>query len=306
MTVDPKFYKSYAALGSLTRFPNSENIDYLNEFIKFKPRVSDAYLNRAIAILFTRDWNKEKLALKDLDESIKLDPENYEALVKRADLRADQSIYDGAIEDLTKAIKIMPSYLTVFWKVSHYNDLSEFKFRNEDYYGSISDCSKAIKFNRGKPYYCLRESAKSNQKIKQYPNAINDISKFISFLKSKNFPNRTLSENYIFRAELKSKVFSISNKSTLEDYDRGIELNPIYPNYYKRAEFKIRIKEYQSALDDLNESISVSSAIEGYGNKLNGEAYLKRGFLKNKFLVILKVLVWIGKIPIKFSMFTIS
>ena len=84
--IDPKFYKSYAALGSLTRFPNSENIDYLNEFIKFKPRVSDAYLNRAIAILFTRDWNKEKLALKDLDESIKLDPENYEALVKRADL----------------------------------------------------------------------------------------------------------------------------------------------------------------------------------------------------------------------------
>mgnify|MGYP001167766611 CR=1 FL=1 len=282
--INPKFYKSYAALGSLTRFPDSQNINYLNKFIKFKPKESNAYLNRAIAILFTGEWNKEKLALNDLDESIKLDPKNYEALVKRAELRNDQSIYDGAVEDLTKAIEIMPSYLTDFWKVAHYDDLSKFKFRNKDYYGSINDCSKAIKFNKGKPYHCLEESAKSYQKINQYTNAINDISKHISFLKSINFPNRVLSENYMYRAELKSKVFNISDLSALEDYDRGVELNPTYSNYNIRAEFKLRIKEYQKALDDLNKSISISSAIEGRGDELNGEAYLKRGFLKNKFL----------------------
>jgi len=85
----------------------------------------------------------------------KVNAETYTFYFNRAFEQGENGDYYGAISDFTKAIEINPTYATAYYNRG-WN-----KAKLKDYYGAISDYSKAIEFNpNDNDYYINRSIAK--------------------------------------------------------------------------------------------------------------------------------------------------
>jgi tetratricopeptide (TPR) repeat protein/predicted aspartyl protease len=98
----PKTANDYAVLGEalLSRGEPKEAIADLDEAIRMAPDQAAYYGTRAHALLADK---QRDAALVDLDKSLSLDPKNIDALLLRAELRATQKDRAGATADVTAA-----------------------------------------------------------------------------------------------------------------------------------------------------------------------------------------------------------
>ena len=87
-------------------------IEYLNEAIKLKPDLAEAYNNRGNAY---GDLGQHQQAITDYNEAIRLKPDYANAYSNRGIAYDNLGEYQRAIEDLNESIRLKPDYANA-WK----------------------------------------------------------------------------------------------------------------------------------------------------------------------------------------------
>lgn len=150
--------------------------------------------------------------------------------------------YYGAITDFTKAIKINPN------SPEPYVQRGFAKDNLKDYFGAIADYTKAIEINPNEAnFYTTR--GLSRLFLKDYYEAISDCTKAIDIN-----PNDATS----YRSRANAKVLLKDYYGAISDYTKAININPEDTDYKFRGKAKYRLKNYYSAISDYNKAIKIN------------------------------------------------
>ena len=139
------------------------------------------------------------------------------------------------------------------------------KFKNDDYYGAISDFTKDIENNpNDTDAYINRGLLKSY--LKHYKGAITDYTKAIEL-------NPNDADVYINRGAIKVNLNDF--RGALSDYTKAIEIDPNYADAYsKRGLVKVNLNDFEGALSDYTKAIEINSN--------DTDSYINRGAVKDK------------------------
>ncbi len=88
-------------------------IEYLNEAIKLRPDLAEAYNNRGNAYI---DLKQYEQAINDYNEAIRLKPRYAHAYYNRALAYSDLGQHQQAIEDYTSVIQVKPEETSAYYK----------------------------------------------------------------------------------------------------------------------------------------------------------------------------------------------
>lgn len=198
-----------------------EAVKCLEETIKLEPEDADNYYWCALA-KYSNGQNKE--ALKDLASGIKLLPEDicyYYNL--RGDINKDLGKYEDARKNYLKAIN----------EADEDFDVDEV----EETLTEIDEIQAQEFFEKGKKYF---DKDKYEEAIEY-------------FGKSKNLVPSN--DNYIYWCG-ETKYWNNQDEEAIKDFDNAIELNPIPKYYYRRGHSKYFIGKYKEAIEDYNIGIN--------------------------------------------------
>ena len=175
--------------------------------------------------------------------------------------KSDKGDYYGAISDFTKAIEINPNLANAYFTRGNA------KYNLKDYNGAIADFTKAIEINPNfaKAYY-NRGNSKSD--LKDYYGAISDFTKAIEI-------NPNSANAYNNRGNSKSDLKDYYG--AISDYNKAIEINPNSANAYNnRGNSKSDLKDYYGAISDYNKAIEINpNSANVYYNRGNSKSDLK-------------------------------
>jgi tetratricopeptide (TPR) repeat protein len=151
--------------------------------------------------------------------------------------------YYGAISDYTKAIELNPNF------VNAYYNRGNAKGNLNDNHGAISDFTKAIELNPNfVTAYFARGNAKGN--LNDNHGAISDYTKAIEL-------NPNDSEAYYNRGAVKGKLNDY--QEAISDFTKAIELNPNFVTaYFARGYAKGNLNDYHSAISDYTKAIELN------------------------------------------------
>jgi len=171
--------------------------------------------------------------------------------------KSDKGDYYGAISDFTKAIEINPNLANAYFTRGNA------KYNLKDYNGAIADFTKAIEIN---PNFAKAYNNRGNSKsdLKDYYGAISDYNKAIEI-------NPNSANAYNNRGNSKSDLKDYYG--AISDYNKAIEINPNSANvYYNRGNSKSDLKDYYGAISDFTKAIEI--------NPNYADAYINRGIGK--------------------------
>ena len=228
---------------------------------------------------FVRGVNKNQKgdnngAIADLTEAIKRNPKYAEAFFQRGNARITFKTVkasQNAVADYTEAIKLNPKYFQA------YNNRGLIRGRDlQDYPGAIADFTQAIELNpQFDQAYNNRGLARSLSK--DYQGAIKDYTQAIKI-------NPNQDKAYYGRGNVYLELQEYEKANA--DYTQSIKINPDYaPAYDKRSSARRQLKDEEGAGVDSNQGMTLrifqgdiatySKAIERDPSDAN--AYYKRG-----------------------------
>ena len=281
-------------------------IEDFEKAIELNPNDPEVYVSRA------EFWGQpcfrgaEKDALADLDQAIRLAPDNARYYLASFKVKAKLNDATGASEDLTKAYQLDPTNEEVrvlVQKLTSGSDKAQAaifaqsgldKYKGEDYEGCIHDMSEAIKNDPSTEVYFSLRGLAHNQ-LDMEDEALSDFSEAIN-LDTKNdeiFVKRGIiyAERDLLDEALGdfNKAISLGSKEpivflrrgflylekelideAINDFTKSIELDPSLMSYVARGNAYMQQKSYDLAISDLSRAIELDPA---YDN-----AYLQRGF----------------------------
>jgi tetratricopeptide (TPR) repeat protein len=253
------------AAGKLRNDDYKGAIADLDQVIRLSPNNANAYAVRGVARSALGD---KQAAVADYNEAIRLNPRNDFAYNKRGIIRRQSGDRQGAITDYNEAIRLNPQY------VEAYYNRGVAQYLSGDRQRAIMDYSEAIRLN---PQYveafvnrgaARRESGNPQDAIKDYNEAIR-----INPQNAMAFNNRGIA-----RSDLGDRQGAIA------DYNEAIRLNPQYVNaFVGRGIARSDLGDRQGAMTDYNEAIRLNPqdpfAYFAYVNRGNTRADLgdKRG-----------------------------
>ena len=157
----------------------------------------------------------------------------------------------------------------------YYYNRGNKKFTMKDYYGAISDYTKAVEINPNlvQPYGSMC-GAKVN--IGMNEEAVDDCNKALSLSSSNQLTN---SDRAMIYANLCGANLNLGvHKDTIKDCTKALEFNPQNDlAFYNRGSAKIHLNDNYGAISDINQAIDLnpkSNFISWY--------YLNRGIAKEK------------------------
>ncbi|MDB4299007.1 tetratricopeptide repeat protein [Flavobacteriaceae bacterium] len=173
--------------------------------------------------------------------------------------KSDKGDYYGAITDFTKAIEINPNLANAYFTRGNA------KYNLKDYNGAIADYTIAIEIN---PNFAIAYYNRGNIKedLKDYNGAIADYTKAIEINPNYDeaYNNRGLSKTY-----LKDYYGAIS------DYTKALEINPNdAARYFNIGNAKTYLNDYYGAISDFTKAIEI--------NPNYTDAYFNRGLSKKR------------------------
>ena len=188
-------------------------------------------------------------------------------IMASAEPKPDEMTYDEVYEKsydyYSKAIEINANYEQAYY----FRALLQHNF-GSNYYGAISDSSRAIELNPDdSDYFSLR--AISKIALKDYKSAIDDYTKAISV-------NPLNPWDWKGRAELKQKLGN--NEGALSDYNISVEMGIYYDKDYKkkydyradmiasRALYFYETSNLEAACKDVQKAISLGYKVNEYEN----------------------------------------
>jgi tetratricopeptide (TPR) repeat protein len=129
-----------------------------------------------------------------------------------------------------------------------YFNRAVFRGRIEDYNGAIEDYNRAIELN---PKFSLAYFNRANIRV--------DLIELIESFDNLGGSDELLTENDNY-------------KLVLADYNKCIQLDPTFSfAFYNRANFKLRMKQFEEALEDFNKTIELNDRLP--------QPYFNRGLL---------------------------
>ncbi len=146
----------------------AEAAEAFSAAIKADPKDSKHYLNRANAY---RAAGKMQEAVADFTKYAEMEPDRADGLSGRGKIKVSQKDYDGAIEDLSKALEMD-------------DDVDTYRFRafayisKNDYEKAVEDYTKVLDKKSTDPQ-ALERRAFAYRNLKQYDKAIEDLTKLI-------------------------------------------------------------------------------------------------------------------------------
>jgi tetratricopeptide (TPR) repeat protein len=109
-----------------------------DETLKLDEKYPGVNLNRGYARYMIQDYTGSK---QDFDRAIELKPGDAITYYNRGNTKKELNDFDGAIKDFDKTIQLNPSYINA------YNNRSILKCMLKDYEGTIADYNKMIELN---------------------------------------------------------------------------------------------------------------------------------------------------------------
>ncbi|PPS23142.1 tetratricopeptide repeat protein [Brachyspira murdochii] len=261
INTDAEELKNYA--DKANKFLNTidtENYINFHEFNKYIENLnssftSDIHINKLETFSYDENfindiYKHSAKYLKSLDKLISLSKEDFEdykiELYKhRGDVKTDLNMYDDAIEDYKKALKLNPNYI-------------EAK-------KALEEADRKLKeYNLNKSFDNYYIEGVNYYNKKQFEDALKTLNKAIEL-----DPNKA--KAYLYRGV--SQLVMGRNEEAIKDFDKAIELDPNYPKFYLyRGHSKNLLKKYEEAVKDFDKAIELDSNY--------AKAYMYRGVSK--------------------------
>ncbi len=212
-------------------------------------------------------------AIIDFTKAIELDSEYIDAYRGRASARIWINDYEGVVDDYTKIIELN------FDDIDAYRSRGYAKASLKDYKGALEDFNKTIELDNESKVYSSRGRMKKY--LLDFDEALKDFNIAIE-----KFPEDDSS--YFGRGELKYEIEDYLG--AIEDFNKYIELKPNRVlGYHKRGDCKLKIYDYNGAIDDYSIVIQnrqnrydLGSSTSEAGIKTLSKLYLNRGIAKLK------------------------
>jgi len=212
--------QDYASLGrrKLNQKDYQGAVDDFSQVLAINPNNFDALLGRAEAYYWQRDF---EAAINDYDLLLQQNDNNATYFFNRGTANAFLENYEEAIADYNEAIRLDPEYANAYNnRGNNYNDLKEYE-------KAIADLNEAIRLDP------------------EHANAYNN--RGISYKNLKEY------------------------EKAIADYNEAIRLDPEHAvAYYNRGNNYRNLKEYEKAIADYNEAIRLDPN--------HAVAYYNRGF----------------------------
>lgn len=176
-------------------------------------------------------------------KAIELNPENSIAYINRGGLMYKLGNIERAMKDFDEAIRLDSNNAMAYYNRGIVKD------DMGDEMGALRDYDKSIETN---PSFATAYNNRGNLKKKMNNNqgALKDYDRAIEL-----DPNNAII--YYNRGNLKQQILT-DYEGALKDYDKAIELNQSFVDAYNnRASALIKLKEYNRALDCVNEAIMI-------------------------------------------------
>ena len=212
----PNFYNGYIGRGKL-RLSLGDTINALNDInkaLEINKNATNAYVLRADIISRTsKDFNA---ALSDMNEAIKLQPQQAGLFINRAYLRYNLDDYFGAMADYDYALQLEPLNTIVLFN----RGLLRAEVHDND--KAIADFSKVLSMNSN-DFRALYNRAILYKEIQNYEKALDDINRVIA-----EYP--TFAGAYFLRYEIHEGKGN--RKKAIKDYDKSLALSkePVITN----------------------------------------------------------------------------
>ena len=226
-------------------------LEDLNEAIKLNPQYVDAYMGRGAVYIIKGEYD---LALEDLNEAIKLNPQYVDAYMGRGAVYIIKGEYDLAVEDFNEAIKLNPQH------VDAYMGRGAVYIKKGEYDRALEYFNEAIKLNSQHADAYLGCGVVYIKKG-EYDLAVKYFNEAIKLNSRHADAYLGCGAVYIIKGEY---------DLALEYFNKAIKLNPQHADaYLGRSAIYITKGEYDRAFEDLNETIKL--------NPQHADAYYGRG-----------------------------
>ncbi len=208
LSAHPNFHNGYIGRGKL-RLSQGDTINALNDInkaIEINKNATNAYVLRAdILSRTTKDFQS---ALDDMNEAIKLQPQQAGLFINRAYLRYNLDDYFGAMADYDYAIELDPLNSIALFN----RGLLRAEVHDND--KAIADFSKVLSLNSNE-YRAIYNRAILYKETKNYNLALEDINRIIT-----QYPS--FAGGYFVRYEIyRGKG---DTKKAIADYDKSLAL----------------------------------------------------------------------------------
>jgi tetratricopeptide (TPR) repeat protein len=262
-SLDPGMDLYKVALKQIDSIQYKEAIKTLTKAIKAKPPMADAYMAAAYNKMASCKMQLKdyKGARKDLQQSVRLAPDNMESLKYLGKAFFYNQEYDSA-----------KMYYDSAFKVAHDDPelllyIAELKVVGKDIKGAVATLGEAI-FIKGNYAPALFRRGILKYQLKEYNYAIKDISDGLRVTQDTTFNL----EVYSSRAKA---YFEVGNyKGALQDYDKILQNEPKNEEALtSRGATKVYLNDNSGAVDDLTKAIEI--------NKKSFAAYNFRGTAKS-------------------------
>ncbi|MBE8949148.1 MAG: tetratricopeptide repeat protein [Quinella sp. 3Q1] len=223
--------------------------------------------------------SKQALDRMNLQKAVKIDPKNlrmyaYQSFLVKSNVEK--------LKAVDKSLALNPNYgLAYMYRGEYYQNLGEINENREMYALAVKNYNKAIElksademdqlffFNEGWLYLKLADSYKE---IGDYDNAVENYLHVMNLLNNKDYGTyislATTALKSLCSERLKTYKEPEDYAKAIEIYTRIIKLEPTADNYDSRGEIYMKIKNYDNALKDFEQSIKLDrKAASAYGSR---------------------------------------
>jgi tetratricopeptide (TPR) repeat protein len=219
-------------------------IEDLDQAIRLDPNNALAFSTRGYAYLGKGQYDR---AIEDLDQAILLNPNNAEVLRNRGIAYANKGQPDRAIEDYDQAIRLDPNNALAF------NNRGYAYLGKGQYDRAIQDLDQAIRLN---PNYALAFNNRGNAYGAKglYDQAIADFTKAIELKPDDAIAYNNRAWNYHLAGQ---------DSRGLLDADRAVALAPKHAGVIEtRAEIHEKLGEREKAIADYRQALSLDPGMK--------------------------------------------
>lgn len=271
-TPNPQLIKSNqqaTETANYTRELSTQQATYYNVEIQANPHNADLYYYRAMSHIYAQNYRR---SIFDLDRAIQLGNTSFELYLlyeQRADAYAELEMYQLAVDDYTRAIKLVPENTSLYYARAYaYEDMRAYPLAIADFNHilSVDPEDEYVYRGRGRVYEAMGDY---QQAIADFTQAITLNPRFTSAYINRGNIYLDLEDYIRARADYES-VLEIDprdevahlNMGVLYDhldddesafiyYTRAIELDPQYANaYLYRGRTLYLLGDYARAIHD--------------------------------------------------------
>jgi tetratricopeptide (TPR) repeat protein len=241
--------------------PDKQQAD-LDEAIKLQPEDLEALRTRALFFIGTKKFEQ---ALKDLDTLIRIDDKNPRLYEVRGMVLFQLKQPDKAIESYNKAIQMQPG------EIGPYIQRSRIRAQQKDNKGALEDLDTALRINPENTVVLLAR-ARLYQKMGDLKNAKADVEEALK--NQPALPVRT--DAWALKAAIAAGAGDI--EEAIVDLEQLLKIMPKNPELLLQiGELYSQIKQPSKAIEKYNAALAYSEKKEYQIYEHRGDAYLNVG-----------------------------